>query len=113
MHGKIAIHFEMRINAVLDMEYKFSNTLWLYPGEAAWHFITLPAELARDIKAEHGYKARGFGSLKVRAQIGDSAWDTSIFPDKKSGSYVLPVKKTVRVKEKVNAGDNINCAILI
>ncbi len=87
--------------------------VWLYPGEAAWHFITLPVELAQQIKSEHGYKARGFGSLKVQAQIGDSVWSTSLFPDKKTGSYLLPLKKSVRLQEKFAAGESINISLII
>lgn len=94
------------------MQYQFSNTVWLYPGEAAWHFITLPVELAQEIKVEHGYKARGFGSLKVLAQIGDSKWETSIFPDKKRSSYLLPLKKSMRLKEGIRAEDVVVCDLI-
>ncbi len=39
----------------------------------------------------------GFGSIRVTARIGETAWATSVFPDKASGGWVLPVKKAVRV----------------
>jgi hypothetical protein len=41
----------------------------------------------------------------VRVRLGGSEWRTSIFPDSKSGCYVLPVKKAVRKTENVEVGD--------
>ncbi|MEZ5168977.1 MAG: DUF1905 domain-containing protein [Acidimicrobiales bacterium] len=43
--------------------------------------------------------------MKVRVRMGPSEWRTSVFPDTKSGSYVLPVKKAVRTAAKVGVGD--------
>lgn len=45
--------------------------------------------------------AGGWGSLPVMATIGKTSWKTSIFPDKKSESYLLPLKAEVRKKEKI------------
>lgn len=57
-------------------------------------------ELAR--RLELG-KRRGFGSVKVTARIGDSEWQTSLFPQK-SGGWFLPVKKPVRLAEGLEFG---------
>ncbi len=81
----------------------FRARLWLWPGPAAWHFISLPKKLSADLRQTfHGF-GRGFGSLRVRATIGSTGWNTSIFPDSKSGSYLLPIKKSVRVAENLRA----------
>lgn len=77
------------------MNLSFKTKLWEYNGKGSWYFVTLPrrdAEVIREISP----KARGFGSIRVTAQIGKSIWQTSIFPDTKSKSYLLPVKKEVR-----------------
>ena len=60
-------------------------------------------ELAR--RLEPG-KRRGFGSVKVTARIGDSEWQTSLFPQK-TGGWFLPVKKPVRLAENLDYGDEI------
>lgn len=78
------------------MQYQFAAKLWLYPGEGAWHFITLPQDISDEIKMITSEIKRGFGSVKVEVTIGKSTWQTSIFPDSKSSSYILPVKKDVR-----------------
>ncbi len=84
---------------------EFTAEVWLYPGEAGWHFVTLPIELADDldqIVEERG----GFGSIRVEVTIGDTTWKTSLFPDKKVASMVLPVKKAVREREGLQAGSS-------
>ena len=79
--------------------------LWLWSG-GSWHFITIPEADAVEIRA-HSLLARGgFGSVKVEAAINGVAWRTSVFPQK-SGSYLLPVKKEVRCKAGIAAGDEV------
>jgi hypothetical protein len=40
----------------------------------------------------------------VDVTVGSTRWSTSIFPDSKRGTYVLPLKKAVRVAEGLSAG---------
>jgi Domain of unknown function (DUF1905) len=80
-------------------EYKFKAKVWLYPGMSGWHFISLPEEESAEIKGRFGLMRPGFGAVPVAITIGGTRWRTSIFPDKKSGRYVLPVKSEVRKKE--------------
>lgn len=79
--------------------------IWQCKGAGAWHFITLPHDDADVIRELYGRDARGFGSLRVQAVIGDVAWDTSIFPDSTSDSYVLPIKKDIRKRCDLHEGD--------
>jgi hypothetical protein len=57
-------------------------------------------------------RLRGFGSIRVRAKIGKSEWGTSLFPTKE-GTYLLPVKASVREREEVAAGDTIKVHLSI
>lgn len=91
----------------MTSSYSFRAELWLYPGEAGWHFLTLPADVADAISAEAAAFRRGFGSVKVTAEISGHTWQTSVFPDTKSGSYLLPVKKAVRDAARISAGDEV------
>ena len=85
--------------------YRFEAELWLHQGDAAWHFVTLPADVADDIRARTAGERRGFGSVRVEVAVGNTTWSTSVFPDKTSGSYVLPVKRSVRESEGLEAGE--------
>lgn len=88
------------------MKQQFKAKIWIYPGgKAAWHFITVPKPISADIKKKHGKNARGWGSHPVSVTIGDTTWKTSIFPDNKSGTYLLPVKADVRKKEGLFEGE--------
>jgi hypothetical protein len=40
-------------------------------------------------------------------RIGSSQWATSVFPDRVRGTYLLPVKKSVRLTEGLDAGDRV------
>ena len=89
----------------------FKTNVWLYPGMAGWHFVTLPKKDTENINFYFSEKKRGFGSLPVIATIGKSTWKTSIFPDKDSGLYLLPLKKVVRKKELIKEGDKITVSL--
>lgn len=66
--------------------------------------MSLPSGVSEEIRDLAGPRS-GFGSVRVRVSVGGSAWATSIFPDKASGCYVLPVKRAVRTAEELEAGD--------
>lgn len=85
--------------------YAFRAELWQYDGPAAWYFISLPPDVADDIRAKFGPQASGFGSIKVEAVVGSTRWSTSLFPDKTRRTYLLPIKKAVRVAENLETGD--------
>ncbi|WP_194408820.1 DUF1905 domain-containing protein [Microbacterium cremeum] len=80
------------------IEFESDVFRWDAREDSSWFFTAVPPELSDDIR-EVPRPARGFGSVRVRARIGGSEWTTSIFPDSKSGSYVLPLKKAVRDAE--------------
>lgn len=86
------------------MKISFASDIWLYQGDSPWHFITLPSDFADIVNEIATTNRRGFGSVKVTATIGETSWLTSLFPDKKSMSYILPIKKGVRTLEKLKVG---------
>lgn len=92
--------------------YNFSAELWVYEGDAPWYFVTLPVDVAEEIKMIAPQR-RGFGSLRVKATIGQTSWNTSIFPDSQSKSYVLPIKKDIRAKNNLTAGDKTKVTLML
>ncbi|HST80243.1 MAG TPA: DUF1905 domain-containing protein [Kineosporiaceae bacterium] len=91
--------------------YRFEATLWVAQGNGAWHFVSLPDHEADEILARAGSPGRGFGSVRVSVTIGGSSWDTSVFPDSKRGTYVLPIKKAVRMAERLTEGDVVTVGL--
>ncbi|MAF80713.1 hypothetical protein CL628_01730 [bacterium] len=95
------------------MRYNLRGKVWIYPGEAAWRFVNVSKQAARDIKENFGDSRRGFGSIPVTVKVGKTIWNTSIFPDSRSGTYLLPLKKEVRVEEGILAGKQLRYALTI
>lgn len=90
-------------------KYKVRGKVWLWPGEqGAWHFVHVDKKLSEKIKAKHTRMRRGFGSVRVSVTIGKTTWKTSIFPDSRSGTYLLPLKAAVRRAEGLSEDDTIS-----
>lgn len=95
-----------------------AGPLWRWTGangNGTWHFITIDGEagealngtaLMRRLEKSIG----GFGSLKVKARIGDSTFTTSVFPAKQLG-WLLPVKASVRKAEGIGEGDIVEVVL--
>ncbi len=65
--------------------------VWLYPGMAGWHFVTLPKKQSAEIKKSFGELTRGWGSLPVMVtilwsgtgQVGKTSWKNLFFQTRK------------------------------
>ncbi|MBG6053748.1 hypothetical protein IWX81_000138 [Salinibacterium sp. CAN_S4] len=89
----------------------FSSEVWRWQARRDdWFFVTLPAEFAEPIR-DAPRESRGFRSVRVRATIGDTSWETSIFPAERSKGYSLPVKKSVRRAEDIELGDVVDVRV--
>jgi hypothetical protein len=85
------------------MRIEFSGPIWTWRGPAPFYFITVPPEQVADLKSVSEFVTYGWGMIPVRVRIGRSEWKTSLWP--KDGSYVVPLKTTIRQAEKLNEGD--------
>ncbi len=91
-----------------------TGPLWRWTGSSgtgSWHFLTIDGEAGEALSATALMRRLersigGFGSLKVTATIGDSAFRTSLFPSKSQG-WLLPVKASVRKAEGIGEGDEV------
>lgn len=95
------------------MNYTFTSELWIYSGQGAWHFVTLPSDMSKEIKENFSTGQKGFGSIRVEATIGDFTWNTSIFPDNKLNAYLLPIKAEARKKTGISDGDRVTTSIAL
>lgn len=87
-------------------QFEFTAEVWVAPADDAWRFVTVPAEVADDIRMITGPR-RGFGSVRVEVTVGRTTWRTSVFPDSRKDSFILPVKKSVRDAEDIDDGDTV------
>jgi len=91
--------------------YTVTARVWLYPGDAPWHFVSIPPDISEDIDFYFAHVKRGFGSLRVNVTIGATTWQTSIFPDKSQGTYMLPLKAKARKLESIHEGNTITLTV--
>lgn len=83
--------------------------MWEHEGPTSWFFISVPVEIADEIETLSAARAvgagpAGFGSVRVEVVIGSTRWRTSLFPDRRRATYLLPVKKAVRRAEGLGDG---------
>lgn len=87
-------------------KFTIESEVWLYPGMSGWHFVGVPKKESTEIKKVSKVKS-GFGSVPVTVTIGKTKWRTSLFPDKRTETYLLPLKAEIRKKESIISGDTI------
>jgi len=87
------------------MQIEFTGTVLFWRGPAPYFFVALPEGPSREIKSISHLVTYGWGVIPVRARIGRTEFETSLFP--KDGRYLLPLKVVVRKAENLAEGDEV------
>ncbi|MBT6254062.1 DUF1905 domain-containing protein [Candidatus Uhrbacteria bacterium] len=90
--------------------FKTRAKLWVYPGKATWHFVTLNKAATKAVEKIKPVKRKGWGSIPINITVGSSTWKTSIFPGK-NGEYIIPIKAAIRKKEGLEKDSTVNMYI--
>ena len=102
--------------------FKFKSRVIVWTGSGtngkddsgAWRFARVPENISAKIKAmQKGRPKRGWGAVYAEAKIKKTIWQTSIFPDKRSSTYLLPLKKEVRYEENLYDGIETNITLTV
>ena len=85
--------------------------------KAVYHLVSFTGAEAEAL-AEHALmhrlefgRQRGFGSVKVEAQIGSTRWKSSVFPQDKQAEWILLVSKKVMKAEDLAPGEEIEVSV--
>lgn len=89
----------------MTMQIEFDGNIWFWKGPAPWYFVTVPAKQCDDLKNVSGLVTYGWGMIPATVRIGKTEWKTALWP--KDGSYIVPIKTSVRTAEKVEEGDTV------
>jgi uncharacterized protein DUF1905 len=92
----------------MDVEsllWVFPGELWHWRGPAPYHFIRVPEDVAADLHALSSVISYGWGVIPVKVRIGESDWQTSLFP--KDGGYLVPIKDAIRNREGIALGETV------
>jgi hypothetical protein len=89
---------------------------WSGSNGGSWFLVHATGEAAQEIsghalmrRLEEG-RRRGFGSVKVEAQTGETRWTTSVFPQGPE-EWVMLLKAEVRRAEGIGEGDEVEIAL--
>ena len=94
------------------IESRFDAEIWVAQN-GSWHFVTLPFGLADEIDDRAPDARVGFGSVRVEVTIGTTSWSSSVFPDRATSSFILPIKAAVRRAEGIAAGERVSVALRV
>ncbi|MCH4152118.1 MAG: DUF1905 domain-containing protein [Sphingobium sp.] len=99
---------------MFDERIEATGPLIKWSGDkASWFFVVLGGDVVGEIHYAAMGRTGGFGSVKVRATIGDTTWETSLFPYKEVAGFALPVKAAVRKAEGLAVGDEVALTLRI
>ena len=93
------------------VEMEFSGEVWYWRGPAPHHFVTVPDEHCGGLEVVSAHVSYGWGMIPVAVRMGQSDWETSLFP--KDGGYVVPLKLRVREAEDVQVGDTVTLRLTV
>lgn len=93
------------------MKLIVKGKVWLYPGLGGWHFVYVGKEESERLRKPDGKRVRK-GFIPIRATLGDTTWDTSLFPTKE-GPYLVSIKASVRKSEGVSHGDTVSISCIL
>lgn len=95
--------------------YKFKAKPYRYsPAEKnSWIFVSLPNEIAIEIRENFKRLEEGWGRMKITAIIGISDWQTSIWFDTKQNTYLLPLKTKIRKEENIVLNKEVEITVII
>ncbi|MGP8009027.1 MAG: DUF1905 domain-containing protein [Acidimicrobiales bacterium] len=93
------------------MRLTFNGEIWFWRGPSPFHFVTVPEDESEELHAISSLVTYGWGVIPVTAQIGQTSWDTSLFP--KDRGYLVPIKASVRTAEGLHLGDDVRVTLKV
>jgi hypothetical protein len=73
----------------------------------------VPKAQSAQIRSKFAGAKRGWGSVPVRVKISETEWETSLFPQGKTGIYLFAIKATVRKVERIEEGSVITAMVVL
>ena len=97
------------------IKYEITGRPQLYQENdvCGWHFIFFPKDISKEIRSNHKWQEEGWGRMKATVKIGSTEWKTSVWFDTKHDTYLLPLKKEVRRKEKIELDNDVDITIWV
>lgn len=95
------------------IKYNFTGTVWQHSPNGGWVFVSLPKTISKEIRENLQWQEEGWGRMKVLASTKNIEWQTAIWFDTKSETYLLPLKAEIRKKAFIQLDDTLDIQILV
>ncbi len=93
------------------MNFTFTASVWEWRGPAPYHFVSVPVEIAQEIKELASAVTYGWGMIPVAGKIGNTSFTTSLWA--KNGTYAVPLKDSVRKAEGISLDDTVSVELTL
>ena len=93
------------------MNFTFTASVWEWRGPAPYHFVSVPLEIAQEIKELASAVTYGWGMIPVAGKIGNTSFTTSLWA--KNGTYAVPLKDAVRKAEGISLDDTVSVELTL
>ena len=91
------------------MQLDFRGEVFEWRGPAPYFYVAAPELESVEIAAVASLVTYGWGVIPVTVTIGETTWETSLFP--KDGLYLVPLKVKVRQAEGIDLGDVVDVSL--
>jgi len=93
------------------MHLNFASDMFEWRGPSPFYFVRVPEDDAVRIAEVASMVTYGWGVIPVTVTVGSTTTTTSLFP--KDGGYLVPIKNSVRLPEKLLVGDIVDVTLSI
>ena len=93
------------------MNFTFTASVWEWRGPAPYHFVSVPLEIAQEIKELASAVTYGWGMIPVAGKIGNTSFTTSLWA--KNGTYAVPLKDSVRKAEGISLDETVSVELTL
>jgi hypothetical protein len=93
------------------VNFTFTASVWEWRGPAPYHFVSVPLEIAQEIKELASAVTYGWGMIPVAGKIGNTSFTTSLWA--KNGTYAVPLKDAVRKAEGISLEDTVSVELTL
>lgn len=93
------------------VKFTFAGDMFEWRGPSPFYFVRVPVDEAARIAEVSSMVTYGWGVIPVTVSVGATTVTTSLFP--KDGGYLVPIKNSVRLPEKLSVGDIVDVTLSI
>ena len=93
------------------MNFAFTASVWEWRGPAPYYFVSVPLNIAAEIKELASAVTYGWGMIPVEGKIGNTSFTTSLWA--KNGTYAVPLKDAVRKAEGISIDDMVSVELAL